>query len=420
MMGAEARLVKTLHPIDEISAHISRACGHVVRLERDAGTWTNANGVTTDEQSASLDPATAAKRALAAPLDFPPFAQTTVPGDRVAIAVDDGVPSAASIVRGVVEAVRSARIDHEAISIVTASAELSRICRAELGGNGADAIQYVVHDPDDENELCLVGVTRRREPLVLNRTIYDADVVLPIGCARLDGCGVYDSLFPRFSSAQAIRRHRTPANRGSAAALANRVRETDEAGWLIGVPLVLQVVPGAGDTVVNVLAGEPPSVAQRAQQLFRQRWSFHVSRRATLVIATVTGSAQAQNWENMARALRAAERLVADGGAVAICSNLDQPPGESLGKLIGSTDLTGAEREILHDHAADSWPAWQLARALQRGPVYFLSQIDTEIVEDLGLAPVADVDELVRLVGRHESCIVLDDAQHAVATVDGE
>jgi hypothetical protein len=52
--------------------------------------------------------------------------------------------------------------------------------------------------------------------------------------------------------------------------------------------------------------------------------------------------------------------------------------------------------------------------------VYLLSQLDADTVEEMGMAPVADVDELARLASRHESCIVLDDAQHAVATVDGE
>ena len=41
-------------------------------------------------------------------------------------------------------------------------------------------------------------------------------------------------------------------------------------------------------------------------------------------------------------------------------------------------------------------------------------------MEDMGLAPIADIDELARLAGRHESCIVLDDSQHVVATVAGE
>jgi hypothetical protein len=52
--------------------------------------------------------------------------------------------------------------------------------------------------------------------------------------------------------------------------------------------------------------------------------------------------------------------------------------------------------------------------------VYFLSQLDEETVEDMGLAPVADIGEVVRLAGRHESCIVVEDSQHAVVTVDNE
>ena len=52
--------------------------------------------------------------------------------------------------------------------------------------------------------------------------------------------------------------------------------------------------------------------------------------------------------------------------------------------------------------------------------MYFLSQLDAELVEDMGMAPVADVEELTRLARRHESYIVLNDAQHAVVTVVGE
>jgi hypothetical protein len=135
------------------------------------------------------------------------------------------------------------------------------------------------------------------------------------------------------------------------------------------------------------------------------------------MIATVTGGREAQNWTTVGRALATAEHLVADGGAVAICSNLCEPLGRSLERLIGNPDLAAAERKISLDHHVDSWPAWQLARALQRGPVYFLSQLHADTVEDLGLAPVQNVDELLRLVARHESFAVVQDPQNAVVTV---
>jgi hypothetical protein len=184
--------------------------------------------------------------------------------------------------------------------------------------------------------------------------------------------------------------------------------------------MVVEVIPAANEEVAQVIAGEPHSVTKRAKQLYREQWSFRSPHRASLVIATVTGGTQAQTWKNVGRALATAARLVTDDGAVAICSNLEQPPGESLGRLIGTSDLAATQRRLLRDHAEDSWPAWQLARALQRGPVYFLSQLDAETVEDMGLAPMTDVAELTRLASRHDSVIVLPDSQHAVAMVEDE
>jgi hypothetical protein len=36
------------------------------------------------------------------------------------------------------------------------------------------------------------------------------------------------------------------------------------------------------------------------------------------------------------------------------------------------------------------------------------------------MAPVASIQELARLASRHDSVAVLEDAQHAMPTVDGE
>jgi hypothetical protein len=168
------------------------------------------------------------------------------------------------------------------------------------------------------------------------------------------------------------------------------------------------------------LAGEPHAVARSCDELCCQQWLYKTPQRVSLLVATITGGAASQTWANVGRALETAEHVLEEGGAIAICTNLDEPPGQSLGRLIGDTDLDSAARKISHDHDADSWPAWRLARALQRGPVYFMSQLDAETVEDLGLAPVESIDDLARLAGRHESFTIVEDAQHAVVRVTGE
>jgi nickel-dependent lactate racemase len=356
--------------------------------------------------------------ALAAPLEYPALASSTVPGDRVAIAVDAFVPSVVEIVRGAVEALSSARVDRDAITVVASGSELAGACRSELTGNGAGHVHVELHDPDDDKNLCFVGLNRRREPVVVNRSIFEADLVLTIASARPHG-GAFDALYPGFSSTAAIEQRREPAAIDSPDASQASRRASLDAGRLIGVGIGIHVVPGPGDSVAYVVAGEPEAIAKAANRLYRRQWSQRSPRRASLVIATVTGGPLAQNWSSVADALVAAGRLVDDDGAVAICTNLDQPLGESLGRLAGCSNVESVGQKVLHDRAEDSWAAWQLVRALARGPVYLLSQLDAEVVEDIGVAPVRDIDELVRLAGRHESCIVLNDAQHAIAVVHG-
>jgi nickel-dependent lactate racemase len=407
---AEAELVKTQHKIGAIPDSLSLAPDQRVRLK---------HRTESPLPTEASDPVMSAVQAWESPLGFPPLADATVPGDHVAIAIDADVPQAASIVRGTVDALLHAGVETEAISIVTTDEGMSQRCREEFARSGATEVRYVVHDPNDEQLLCLLGSTHHG-PLMVNRTIFDADAVLPIGCARLDDYGAYDGLFPQLSDSETIERYRVPQPLVTEEERNARQRETREAGRLIGAPLVMRIVPGARETAAHVVAGDAHSVAERSRELCRSQWALDAERRASLVIATVTGGAEAQTWDNIARALAAAERLVEQDGAVVICSNLDQPPGQSLGRLIRADDREAAERRILQDHAADSWAAWELARALERGPVYFLSQLDAETVEDMGIAPVANLEELARLASRHESCIVLADSQHAVATVSGE
>jgi nickel-dependent lactate racemase len=412
-------LVKTPHPIDEIPSRIESATDGFVRLMRegDVNSGNGKGGGACHSSLSSAELRAAVVSALEDPLGFPPLGAGIVPGDRVAIAVDENVPCVGAVVRGAVEAFERAGVEAADISIVTADAATGRLCKEAFAAENT-APQFVTHDPDDKDNLCLVGQTRRHEPLLINRTIFDADVVLPVGCARVDGGSIYESLFPRFSNAVALEKFRSPMTHQSEKGVSDLTREIEEAGWLVGVPMVLEIVPGADESVAQVVAGEPHAVAERCAELCRELWSLHSPRQVSLVVATISGGAAAQNWQNVGRALAAAEQLLGEGGAVAICSNLEAPPGESLGRLIGGDDLEKAERKITRDHSPDSLPAWHLARALQRGPVYFLSQLDDETVEDMGLAPIASTAELARLVGRHESCAVVEDSQHAVVTVD--
>jgi len=188
----------------------------------------------------------------------------------------------------------------------------------------------------------------------------------------------------------------------------------DEAGWLLGVGMIVSVVAGPAGGVAAVLAGDPETVAREAAEQSRCIWERAADRQGDLVIATVVGDHREQTWENLARALSAASPLVEAGGAIAICTELDEPPSGSLNRLIEAVDFGEVQHELLHDDAVEAAPAMALAKALDLGPVYLRSRLPADVVESLGMTPIQDDNELARLAAGREHCVVIEEAQRVV------
>jgi hypothetical protein len=178
---------------------------------------------------------------------------------------------------------------------------------------------------------------------------------------------------------------------------------------------VVDVVPARGGGVAQIVAGAPEAVAREVATACDRDWAIGVEQPARLVVATLTGGPDEQTWDNVARALHAAGMAAdVDESAVAICTQLNTLPGETLHKLIATGgDLERAAR-LRSSQSDDAAAAWEIYKALCRGPVYFMSQLAPELVEDLGMTPIASPTELARLAERSETCIVLNGAQHAV------
>ena len=147
-------------------------------------------------------------------------------------------------------------------------------------------------------------------------------------------------------------------------------------GWLLGVQFTVQVVPGPGGEVLNVVAGQPGAVFRQGQVLCQSAWAFTVPNSAQLVIAAIEGETGEQTWDNAARALSAASRVVAADGAIALCTALAEPPGPTVQRSAETTDLRAALRVLGQRRFDDSLPAVALIEALAQARVYLLSQLD--------------------------------------------
>ncbi|TWT90325.1 hypothetical protein Mal64_07110 [Pseudobythopirellula maris] len=374
----------------------------------------------TNPQPAAPQDAERVRAALRDPVGLPPLEQCLLPDDHVTVALAEGTPAAAGCVRAVVEALVEVGVAAERITVLAGNETLRQV--AAEGLVETPAVSVVAHDPADAEGLCFLGLGRGDRELRISKQLFEADFVLVLGPSRPAGAGgAYAGLYPEFADLATLRRRRRLANIERAGD-AQRRAENNEAGRLVGASFAVRVTPDGAGGVAETFAGEIDRVDTLAAEAHRRRWSCDSTPEpATLVIARVGGDRDAQTWTNVARALDAAERLVDEEGAIAICSALDETLGESLGRLVDSDDLDRVAAEMRNDNGPDAWAAWRLLCAVQRGPVYLMSGLDGELVESLGVTPIANLTELGRLAGGRPSCVVLDGAQHVSfdAAIDG-
>lgn len=374
------------------------------------------------------DPAAAVAAALSAPLGFPPLAQAFVPGDRVTLAVQPGVPQADVVVAAVVRYLMEGQIAAHDVTVLWMPSDpesgADDPCR-QLPGSLRQQVRLETHGPAERRQHGLLATSSAGHAIYLHRSLLDADVVVQIGTLHCEPAwewqGPHGAVFPTFSNVQTLERFRKPGPAdGREKREAQARQEIAEVGWLLGAQFVVQVLPGSGDGVLAILAGDAGRVFEEGLDQCRAAWSCTVPRRASLVVAAVSGPGSQQTWDHIGCALAAAERAAAEGGAIALCTDLSVEPGPGLRRLAQTDDVKAALRWMRRECPPDVQVATQVAETLARARVYLLSRLDESCVEDLGIVPVSGASEIARLAKRHDTCIVLANAQHSVPTVGGD
>ncbi len=369
------------------------------------------------------DVASTVDSALAVPLDFPPIEQMIVPGDHVTVALAAGVPQAPVLVRSVVHRLIKSGITPENITVLQSPQEKVREgedSRGELSLAVKDLATLVTHDPKDKKNLAHLGISPYKHPVYLNRTLVEADAVILIAAVQLDSTlgyhGIHASLYPMFADEPVLRRYRSPKAMQPGDQCDPRIRrEVEMVSRQLGVRFTVQVVPGMGEQIMHLLAGDIDTVAREGQRLCQATWRFDIPRQASLVVATISGPPSQQNWENVGHALSNAMLAVEENGAVVLCTDLDQPLSPGMRAIVDHGEPQEAVPWIRRTRPIDMLPALALTRLLDQARVYLLSNLDDSLVEELGMAVVSDASEVARLANQHTSCVLLADAHRSSA-----
>jgi len=357
------------------------------------------------------------------PLDFPPLTKAVVAGDAVTLVIGPRVPRAEAIVAALVEVLLAAGVAAGDITILCEPLRTGQAGSDPLAGLSPQvrtSVRLLRHDSESRDELAYLAASQSGEAIYFNRAICDADVVVPVEATAPPRSrqAVFDSqrMYPAFADRAGQQRlMSTTMDPGSAGT--DQPTISDEAEWLLGVALVVEIVPGRPGEALHVLVGEPASVRQQAAALAAEAWSFPLDEPAEIVIATIEGGPDEQTWENVGRAVQAASAALEAGGAIVLCTQLADAPGPAVARLVDCDDRWDELHKSSQHGDVDALTAGQLVRALDDARVYLLSDLEESTVEDLGIAPIADAEQLARLVGRCRSCIVLGNAHRATIRI---
>ncbi len=365
------------------------------------------------------DVAAAVLQAIRAPVEGPSLGVCVVPGDAVTLALDAGLPQAATILGVVVGELLAHGVRAQDLTVL-ADRE-TRLppeqLAQQLPPGVADAWTWIEHDPARSEDHGFLGASQQGERIDLHRALLDADFVLPLGGVRFDADLGYHAgascLYPWFSTEATQQRFRRAASGDVSGQSRPRAwSEIDEVGHLLGTLVVLQVLPGGtgprGPQVLDVWLSSPTDARPRAQQQQDRAWRLELDEPVPLLIAGLDGPPEVQSWGNLARVLAAARRVIEPGGHLVICSDLGlkgQEGADPLDATSGHGDRAGLARQV--------------AAASQEAHVYLLSRLEPAVVDDLNLVPIQRTGEIENLLAGLgvERCLLLGSAHRMLPEI---
>ena len=361
------------------------------------------------------------RQALSEPEDFPAVCEAIVEGDRIVIAVDPNLPDLIACVVGALDAIASQNAGQ--IDVLLGEDGSPEILE-RLQVSVADQATVHLHDPDNSEMLGYLAASEAADPIYLNRLLLEADFVLPLAIARpsgaLDPSSETGGIFPQFADRNSQQRHRELKfrQRPRSSKAASESDAAMEAAWLLGLQMIVEVLPTVDARAAEIVAGTALGVRKRLASATEACWRQSAPQMPTLVIAIVDGGTQQQNWNNLARAVDVASRLVDVGGTIAVCCDVTQTPGRSLRRLGSDASFEETLKMLRKDRSPDAFAANLLVRVREEYRILLATGLPSESLEDLGLGAIESVSGLQHLVDQHPTTAIIRGAQFCVAATE--
>ncbi len=382
--------------------------------------------------------------ALASPIGSPPVRQLAGRGDRVCIVFTDITRASPDdvLVPGFLRELEVAGVRDEDITLLcgigmhrpsTHEEKLTKLGRAVV-----ERYRVIDHEPQNEDALIDLGVTRGGVPVSVHEAAVNADLLLATGLVEPHQYAGYSGGRKTVAVGAAgeplIEHTHGPAFVDDPDTRLGRIegnpfhQAITEAANLAGLDVILNVVLDEEEQVVCVKAGEPVETYRQLVEFARSLYEVPIPRQYDVAIAGVGYPKDA----NLYQASRAASYLffaptpvVRSGGYIVVPARCGEGAGEGVGEqrfLAAMRDAPDV-RAILGDAREHGYPpgeqrAFVMAKVLEEVNVVIVGSACPGVVAACKMEPVETVEQALALaagdLGRDLEVLIVP---HALLTL---
>lgn len=241
-------------------------------------------------------------RSLQSPISCPRLRDLARPGMKVALVIDDiSRPTPVPLIcPAVLDELEQAGIGRESITVITALG-VHRSMREEevaqrVGGSLQPGLRWQNHDCDDLERLVFLGTTRRGTPVLFNRTVAQADLIVSIGCIEphiiASFGGGYKNLLPGVTGRETIAHNHTlnctpdTFNMVGQPIERNPMRlDLEEGAQMLKQPVfIVNAVLDSALRIVRIVSGDPIAAHREGVETSARLYGVPVPAPADLVI----------------------------------------------------------------------------------------------------------------------------------------
>jgi len=353
-------------------------------------------------------------RALTNPINSKRISELGHGGQKVAIIVSDITRPTPShkLLPPLLRELNDCGIPDGDITIVFATGLHRRLIESEMGQQvGLDVyhrVKCINHDVDDCTHI---GTTGRGTKVNVLRAVVNADVVVCVGTIELHYFAGYSggakSILPGVSSKETIEmNHRLMFLPGaSSGKVDSPVRaDIEEAGAMLGIDFILNVVLNAKKEIVKAFAGHMIDAHRAGVAYVDEMYKVPVKDKADIVITSSGGAPKDLNMYQAYKALDNATHAITEGGSIILVAECAEGLGNDVfERWVGEAKSPGdVIRRIEQKFVLGGHMAAQIAKIAEKHDIYLVSAMTEELTKKAFFTPVKDAqDALARAMEKH-------------------